>query len=141
MKVMNVHKRELPGDGASVLDHLEGIWPTERWPMLTEHGLGFLHHELVTHEPGHRIVYRITGPRGLSGWHGWELAGSTMRHTVEGSSSGLMLLVWPLIVQPIHDALHEDVLDRVESACGGAPAPHPYSRRVRLLRSVLRRLG
>jgi hypothetical protein len=140
VKVVNVHERQLPGDGASVLDDLERVWPAERWPMLTEHGLGFLQHELVEHEPGRRLVYRITGPRGLSGRHGWELEGSTIRHTVEADSSGLMLLGWPLVVQPIHNALHEDVLDSVESACGGTPAAHPHSRRVRLLRGVLRRL-
>jgi hypothetical protein len=140
VKVRSVHERRLPGDGASVLDHLEDVWPRERWPMLTERGLGFMRHELVEHVPGQRITFRITGPHGLSGRHGWELEGATLRHTVEATCTGWMRLGWPLVVHPIHDALHEDVLDRAEAAAGGVPEPRPFSRRVRLLRGALRRL-
>ena len=135
MKVVAVHERELRGDGGSVLEELERLWP-ERWPALTERGVGFLRHEPFERVPGRRRTFRITSPRGLVGVHGWELDGSTLRHRIEGEVHGRMLLAWPLVVHPIHDALHEDVLDRVE----GRPL-RPLSRRVRLLRRALRRFA
>jgi hypothetical protein len=141
VKVHEVHERRLPGDAAELIDHPERMWPSDRWPELRPEGLGFLRHELVEHEPGRRVTFRITGPRGLSGSHGWQLDGETMRHTVDGECSGLMRIGWPLVVKPIHSALHEDVLDRAEAAVGGAPAPREFSPRVRVLRRVLRRLA
>jgi hypothetical protein len=135
MKVLNVHERELAGDGASALEELEQLWP-KRWPVLTDDGVGFLRHESVEHVPGQKRIFRITSPHGLVGTHGWELHGSTLRHTVEADLHGAMLFGWPLVVHPIHDAMHEDVLDSV----AGRP-PRPLSRRVRVLRSALRRLA
>lgn len=141
MNVHEVHERRLPGNAAELIDHPERMWPSDRWPELRPEGLGFLRHELAEHEPGRRVVFRITGPRGLSGTHGWQLEGTTMRHVVDAECTGLMRLGWPLVVQPIHAALHEDVLDRAEAALGSAPAPRPFSRRVRVLRGALRALA
>jgi hypothetical protein len=135
MKVLNVHERELAGDGASVLEELERLWPA-RWPALSNAGVGFLHHEPVEHVVGRKRTFRITRPRGLVAVHGWEVDGSILRHTVEGEARGAMRIGWPLVVRPIHDALHEDVLDAAE----GRALP-PLPRRVRLLRRTLRRFA
>jgi hypothetical protein len=141
VKVHEEHRRELsasPSAAASLLDHPERMWPADRWPAFRPDGFGFLRHELVEHLPGERIVYKITGPRGLSGVHGWTLEVSddtaVLRHSVDAECRGLMQLGWPLVVQPIHAAVHEDVLDRADSVLGGMPAGHPWSRRVRMLR-------
>ncbi len=140
MKVHEVHERELPGDGAQLIDHPERMWP-KRWPALTDEGVGFLTHELAEHEPGERVLFRITGPRGIAGTHGWTLRGTTLQHTVDAECTGWMRLAWPVVVRPIHSALHEDVLDGAETVLGGHPALRPLPRRVRVLRRALRRLA
>jgi hypothetical protein len=148
VKVHEEHARELSAPreaAAALLDHPERMWPTDRWPAFRPDGFGFLRHELAEHRPGERIVYRITGPRGLSGEHGWTLEPredvAVLRHTVDASCRGLMQLGWPLVVQPIHAAVHEDALDRAETLVGGTPAGHPWSRRVRVLRWTIRKAG
>jgi hypothetical protein len=49
-----------------------------------------------------------------------------------------MVLAWPLVWQPPHDALIDDLLDRAELVLTGAVArPARWSPWVRLLRRVL----
>ncbi len=143
-----VHERELdapPAVTGALLDHPERMWPSDRWPELRPGGIGFLRHELLEHRPGERLFFRITGPRGLTGMHGWEvrpLNGHTLlRHTVDAECTGAASLGWRVAIQPIHAALHEDVLDRAETLVRGSPAGHEWSRRVRLLRWAIRKAG
>jgi hypothetical protein len=114
------------------------MWPHGRWPELQPDGLGFLRHEPLRHERGRLRHYRITGPEGFTGWHGWEADGNVLRHVVEADCRGLARVGWPLVIRPIHDALHEDVLDAAEAAVGGVPPPRVWSRRVRFLRRLFR---
>jgi hypothetical protein len=143
-----VHERELPvpaPQAASLLDDPARMWPVDRWPAFGGDGFGFLRHELAEHRPGERIVFRITGPRGLRGTHGWDLSPedghSRLRHTVDAECTGLMRVAWPLVVQPIHEAVHEDVLDRAQAAVGGPAIEHPWSRRVRAVRWAVKKAG
>jgi len=118
------------------------MWPRGRWPELRPEGIGFLRHELLEHERGRSRRYRITGPDGFTGWHGWDVranGATVLRHVVEAECRGLARLGWPLVIQPIHNALHEDVLDRAEAAVGGSPRGTEWSRWVRFLRWALGR--
>ena len=137
----DVHERELPATAAAagaLVDEPVRMWPSDRWPPFTDSGIGFLRHEPLEHRPAEMRSYRITGPRGLDGWHGWEAEArgesATLRHTVEAHVTGRMLLGWPLVVGPIHGALHEDVLDEAERVVGGAPAERTWTPWVRALR-------
>jgi hypothetical protein len=145
MRVHEEHERALASTAGELIDHPEQMWPTDRWPEFRPDGFGFLRHELAEHRPGERIAYRITGPRGLSGLHGWDLRpsedGVVLRHTVDADCSGLMRLGWPLLVQPIHAAVHEDVLDRAEAVLGGTPTGRAWSRRVKLIRWGIGKAG
>jgi hypothetical protein len=63
-----------------------------------------------------------------------------LRHTLTGRPTGAQRLRWPLVVQPLHDALLEDALDNAERELTGTVArPARWSLRVRLLRRVVRR--
>jgi hypothetical protein len=143
-----VHERELATSPAAVgelLDDPSRMWPA-RWPPISDTGIGFLRHEPLGHSAGEWRSYRITAPRGLDATHGWDVrsgtaGGATLRHTVEGRVTGTMRIAWPLVVRPIHDALHEDVLDEAERAVGGTPRSSRWTLRVRALRWAIRKAG
>lgn len=102
-------------------------------------GHGPIRYRVEQYEPGRRALFRFTGPPGLSGTHEWRVVpaggGCRIRHSIDGHAGGRMLLVWPLVLRPLHDALIEDALDKAESALTGIPAgPRPWSWWVRLLR-------
>jgi hypothetical protein len=141
VRVHEEHARPLAPAAGEFVDHPERMWPADRWPAFRSDGFGLLRHELAEHRPGERIAFRITGPRGLTGTHGWALDGAVLRHTVDADCRGLMRVGWPLVVQPIHAAVHEDVLDRAETLLGGTPPARPWSRRVRALRWAIRKAG
>jgi hypothetical protein len=130
---------EPPEVVGALVDDPTRMWPHGRWPELRPDGMGFLRHEPLRHERGRLRHYRVTGPHGFAGWHGWEADGGVLRHVVEADCRGWMRVGWPLVVRPIHDALHEDVLDQAEVAVGRTPRPREWSRWVRLLRWILRR--
>jgi hypothetical protein len=118
------------------------MWPHGSWPELRPDGIGFLRHEPLAPEQGCSRRFRITGPDGFAGWHGWDVVSNgetVLRHVVEAECRGWSRLLWPLVIRPIHDALHEDVLDAAEAALGGVPRPRKWSRWVRFLRWALRR--
>jgi hypothetical protein len=141
VRVRNVHERAVaasPTEVGALIDDPGRMWPRERWPGLRQNGIGFLRHEPLERVPGERLTFRITGPGGFTGWHGWDLAqgnGHTLlRHTVEADAKGWTRLAWPTVIRPLHDALHEDVLDSAERAVGSERAARRFSPRVRFLR-------
>lgn len=147
MKVQSVHSRSLPASASVVgplVDEPARMWP-RRWPPLREDRIGFLRHEPLEHVPGRRRRYRITGPRGFSGWHGWDVVdaenGTSLQHEVQAECRGWVRAGWPLVIKPIHDALHEDVLDAAARAVGGVPAARSWPPRVRFLRWAIRKGG
>ncbi len=125
----------------ALVDDPTRMWPHGHWPELRPDGIGFLRHEPLEHERRKSRRFRITGPDGLSGWHGWDVIsnGTTvLRHVVEAECRGWSRLAWPLVIRPIHDALHEDVLDRAQAALGGSPSARAWSPWVRFLRWAFR---
>jgi hypothetical protein len=69
-----------------------------------------------------------------------ETGAVVLRHVAEGRMSGRMLVAWPLVIRPLHDALLEDLLDHAELAVTGTvTGPARWSPWVRLLRGRLRR--
>ncbi|NHC44962.1 SRPBCC family protein [Motilibacter aurantiacus] len=160
MLVRSVHERLLlasPDAVGELLDALGGahdrLWPAGRWPPLrldrplrveAAGGHGPIGYAVVAHEPGRRVVFRFTEPRGLVGVHRFEVeprqgVGVVLRHTLEASLRGRLLLGWLLVLRPLHDALLEDLLDRAELAVEGrVHAPAGWTAYVRLLRPLRR---
>jgi hypothetical protein len=161
MRVRNVHQRLLPGPLGRVgalIDDLAGpddrLWPGDRWPPMrldrplavgADGGHASARYRVEAYEPGRRVVFRFTGMARVEGRHHFEAepAGDgavLLRHVFEARMRGRMLLVWPLVIRPLHDALLEDLLDRAELAVTGTvAAPNRWSPWVRLLRRRLRR--
>ncbi len=145
MRIYNVHEREVADAGAAI-DRIEELWPGERWTALrldrplavgARSGRAVVREEVVEYAPHERLVFRITQPKGLVAQHRFDAENGVLRHTVEGRAEGMMRVAWPLAIEPLHDALLEDLLDRAQ---GRAKYTRVYSPRVRFLRWGFRKL-
>lgn len=158
MNVRNIHTRALAADPARVgalIDRLaspdDGLWPRRMWPAMrfdrplsegAVGGHGPIRYTVEAYEPGQRIRFRFTAPRGFHGTHGFAVepldAGRTqLRHVLEMKTAGWAVLTWPLVFRPLHDALIEDALDQAQRSLGLATHPSPWSPRVKALRWVM----
>jgi hypothetical protein len=156
--ILDVHQRYLPTgaeQAGALLDGLAGpgdrLWPADRWPPLrldrplavgATGGHGPIPYHVQEYLPGRRVVFRFSPRFGVQGTHRLEVRHRQglveLCHVLEGHSHGRMVLAWPLVWQPLHDALVDDLLDRAELVLTGAVArPARWSPRVRLLRRVL----
>lgn len=156
VKVRNVHERAFAAPERAVgglIDSLSSendrLWPRESWPAMrfdgplsvgARGGHGPVRYLVEAYEPGRRVVFRFTEPRGFRGTHGYVLERKSardvvLRHELEMETAGLALLTWPLFFRPLHDAVVEDSLDRAELELSGrVEAERTWSRYVRLLR-------
>ncbi len=160
MSVVNVHERvvQAPIDGVgrlidSLASRSDRLWPSEQWPPMrldrplqvgAEGGHGPIGYAVERCEPGRRVRFRFTRPRGFSGWHGFEVEAvsseaTRLRHVLEMECHGWARLSWPLVFRPLHDALIEDALSKADAALTGRTAPQRWSLWVRVLRGILGR--
>ncbi len=160
MKVLNRHSRRFespPERVGQCLDSLASrkdcLWPRERRPAMTfdkplgigaRGGHGPIRYYVEEHQPGRRVAFRFTGPRGFVGIHAYEVeahgAGCELRHVIDMRASGPAVLTWPLLFRPLHDALMEDSLDKVEAHLSGREWKRKeWPLYVRFLRKVLAR--
>jgi hypothetical protein len=107
-------------------------------------GHGPIRYFVEAYVPGQSIKFRFTGPVGFDGFHGYERMKTiadtvVLRHTLEMTTHGLAVLSWPVVYQPMHDALIEDSLATAEASLGQAPRIQPWSLWVRVLRWVVSR--
>lgn len=156
MKVHNVHQRRIDARAEVVgelLDTLSGpndkVWP-DHWPRMrfdrplqvgAVGGHGDIRYTVEDYQPGRRVVFRFADGVGIDGTHRLEVephgAATIMRHVIEGQLVGGMRLLWPLAIRAAHDAVLEDLLDKVERhATGHVRRPASWSRYVRMLRWV-----
>ena len=60
---------------------------------------------------------------------------------MEMRTLGMAALTWSLVLRPLHDALPEGALDKVEGAFRETGPPRAGSRRVVFLRRLVRKSG
>ncbi len=161
MRIHNAHERALAGSAEQVgalLDGLSGpqdrLWPKDQWPALrldgplrpgARGGHGPVRYAVAEHVPGRRVAFRFDDrglTAGLEGGHRFEVLEENgtvlLRHVIEARCGLAAWLKWILIVEPLHDALLEDALDRAERwVSGHVERPARWSIRVRLLRQLL----
>ena len=139
MRVSNRHSRSLGHSAEQVgacLDSLSGqadvLWPHDRWPRMAfdrplgmdaKGGHGPIRYFVEEYRPGRRVTFRFTKPDGFHGTHGFQVtpteSGCELHHAIEMTVSESALLTWPLVFRPLHDALLEDALDKVEAHLEG----------------------
>jgi len=141
-------------------DSRQRIWPAPAWsPMKLDAGLavgstgghGRIRYRVSEYEPGRRARFAFAPHLGIDGWHEFTLdpvgdgesgrdgdrARSRVTHTIRGRTSGPMLLMWPLAIRWLHEALVRDCFDRFEQAAtGSVRRPNRWSPWVRIMRRV-----
>lgn len=160
--IVNIHERVIPASVDEVgrmIDTLgsagDVVWPRERWPPMkldrplqvgSAGGHGPIRYRVESYEPGRRIRFRFLSPKGFEGNHRFEVwdageGASRLRHVIEMRTEGMAVLNWSLVIRPLHDALLEDALDKVEGAFRNVGPPRAWSLRVLFLRWLVRKTG
>lgn len=156
--IVNIHERDFHTSLAKVGLSIDGLasptdqlWPRDRWPAMRFDrpvqvgaigGHGPIRYFVESYEAGGSISFRFTAPRGFQGTHRFEVkevsSGTVrLRHIIEMRVVGFARLSWPIIFEPLHDALLEDSLDRAEAYLTSSPRKNSqWSAWVRLLRWV-----
>lgn len=148
---------ELLGELCSPSDRL---WPDELWPLKRldgplEHGVIFGHgpvrYRLAEFLPGKKITFVFVTPRigitsGLNGRHLFSVRQSSdssviLRHEIDAQLSGPALIIWPLAIRPLHNALIEDGFSKGRAELTGSVRTKPaWPLHIRVLRWLLLKL-
>jgi hypothetical protein len=159
MKIFNRHEIEIAASEVEIgklIDTLASaddlLWPRFRWPKMrlnkslsvgARGGHGPIGYWVEEFEPGTRILFRFQNAhwlsRGIEGYHTLFTKrhdnGTKLVHEIAGTIRGRALLLWPLTVRPLHDALIEDGLARAAKHFDTThPFPPKLSNWVRFLR-------
>jgi hypothetical protein len=158
MRILNVHERSYavnPARLGEILSSLSSandrLWPCGHWPPMRldlplgqggRGGHGPVRYREESYEPGQRVVFAFetTGlTAGMLGGHEFVIlptaSGALLRHRLYASCGFGAWLKWALVVRPLHDALLEDALDKVELDLTSRIAhPARWSCWVKLLR-------
>lgn len=157
MSLQNVHERTIHAPAevvGALLDRLaapdDPLWPGRWLPMRLDRplqvgargGHGDVSYRVTAYEPGRRVRFDFDPATGIDGHH--ELIVEPldeercrMRHVLEGRPRGMMRLLVPLVVEQLHDAVLEDLLDNAERAATGHVAePARWSAWVRFWQPI-----
>ncbi|MEB3069215.1 SRPBCC family protein [[Mycobacterium] vasticus] len=155
MQVRNVHHRVFAVQSldqvGELIDSIAGgndrLWPHEKWPAVrfdrplgpgARGGHGLIRYDIAEYQPANLLRCTFTAPTGLHGYHEWATravpGGYELRHSLIAKTTGWLVLTWPLIWRPLHDALIEDALDKAAGQLGIPTARTPWSWYVRTLR-------
>lgn len=83
-------------------------------------GHGPIRYSVEKYNPSEIIQFRFLKPDGFNGIHKYELKGlkdekTEIKHTLEMNTKGKSTLTWIFIFRPLHNALIEDGLDKLEN--------------------------
>ncbi|MCA1674761.1 MAG: SRPBCC family protein [Actinobacteria bacterium] len=142
MNVVNVHERDFPANAAlgSLVDELasgaeDRLWPWEQWPAMrfdrplqegAVGGHGPIRYDVEEYEHGQRVRFRFTRPGGFFGFHEYRVLPMrdrrTLQHVLRMRTTGWAQLTWPLIFEPMHNALIEDSLSTRQNLPSWVPS-------------------
>lgn len=153
IKLRNVHERTIAAPAARVgalLDTLasddDKFWPHEDWPGVKfnlplqvgatgGHGTG--PYTVSSYSPGRHIRFEFGGDR--LGHHEFTLQEvdditCLLRHVTTAKLTFNAAWRWYFLIRPLHNALIEDLFDKVESQVAKVAHPRVWSSRVKRLR-------
>jgi hypothetical protein len=119
-------------------------WPPMRYAGGIVVGARGTHGVISAYEPGRRLEWSFPAGMGITGTHAFTVTPSDhgrslVRHVVDADATPVMWLAWIVGIQPAHDAVLEELLDRLSAATGTPPArPAVLAAHARLLRWIAR---
>jgi hypothetical protein len=154
MRITNVHERTMAVTADQLGELLNTLssdndlfWPHENWSAIRfdrplqvgatgGHGTGL--YTITSFTPGRHIRFDFVGGR-RNGFHEFEIrplvgGSSLLRHSLDAQLPLRSLYLWYATIRPLHDALLEDLLDKVEGQVGHVERPQVWSSRVIRLR-------
>ncbi len=143
-----------PARAGALLDSLgsteDRLWPSESWPAQwldrrigvgARGGHGPVRYVVDLYQPGCRVRYRFLRPRGIRGWHEYTVDptehGARITHTYAARHRGMVRIIWPVALRPLHDAATLDSLVKAQRELGLPAPPVRRGRWVQLLRLTL----
>jgi hypothetical protein len=141
--LVNRHQRSIdaPADEVGALLATLGqaddrLWPADAWtPMVLDGpvavgargGHGPIRYHVSAYEPGTRVRFTFEPQVGIDGYHEFAVVSLApdrcmLRHVLTGELRGRLRVLMPLVVERLHDAVLEDLLDRAELAATGRVA-------------------
>ena len=159
MKVINIHQRQIDQPKsviAALLPTLatknDSMLATDKWPAMTldqglkvgsKGGHGPMGYFVTAYTPNDFLEFRFTKPRGLDGFHRFEIIDignnkTEIKHTIDMKASGSGAWAWALAIRWLHDAYIEDAFDKIENQFVAEKKTTSWSVWVKFLRSFLK---
>lgn len=151
MRIRNIHERVVDADSDDMAPLLaamgqpdDALYPPLWEPMRLDGplavGASGTHGTISAYERGRRVEFTFPDGIGVTGTHTFTVTTlgpgrSLVRHEVDADARPHAWLAWKALIEPSHDAVLEQVLDRLQAAVGAPPAsPTALSAYARLLR-------
>jgi hypothetical protein len=153
MKISNIHERTVAAPVARVgalLDTLSSdddrFWPHENWSRVKFDrplGVGASgghrggRYAVSSYTPGKHVRFEFLAF--ANGYHEFRLeevgdSACLLKHITRAKLTTKTAIIWYLAIRPLHDALIEDLFDKVEGHVSSVARPRIWSARVKLLR-------
>lgn len=153
MQIVNIHSRHLPASVqqvgqliATAASKHDRIWPHENWPRMhldrpiqagAVGGHGPIAYRVSHYAPQERVRFEFT--QGSQGWHELTLQATDehsclLTHTIRTTPTWCFRIAWVLMIRHLHDALIEDLFDKLESQFRTLERPTRWNAYVRLIR-------
>ena len=157
MYITNIHERKISAASKEVgalLDTVSStedrMWPYENWSNIKFDrplevgaigGHGPIRYTVTSYTPGKSIRFIFT--KDFDGYHELVLieldaTRCLLRHPIQANTTGFMFLMWFMMIRPLHNALVEDLFDKVEIQVSCNPRPRSWGLWVKLLRRLRR---
>jgi hypothetical protein len=154
MRIINIHSRRIAASVLQIKPLLltlgsaqDRVWPHEDWPRMKLDrpiqagaigGHGPIRYRVSICEPDKRIRFEFQ--RASQGFHEITLkdegASCLLIHTIDTQPSMGFFFAWHFYIRFMHDALIEDLFDKLQSQFEPLPQRSRWNRYVKLLRRV-----
>jgi hypothetical protein len=153
MQIVNIHTRHLPASIVQVGELIataasadDRVWPHENWPRIfldrpiqagAVGGHGPITYRVSHYAPQERVRFEFAS--GSVGWHELQLQATgehtcLLTHTIQTQPSFKFRIAWLLVIRHMHDALIEDLFDKLEAQFHPLKHPKRWNTYVKLLR-------
>ncbi|MCM6772450.1 DUF2867 domain-containing protein [Nocardia sp. CDC159] len=151
MRIHNIHERVVHADPADIAPLLATLgqpgdvlypprWAPMRFDGPVAVGASGTHGTISAYEPGRLLEITFPSGMGITGIHTFTVTSlaprrARVRHEVEAEATVVAWLGWHAAIRAAHDAVLEELLDRLQAAVGAPPpsraVPSAYARVLR----------